>query len=153
MLQLAAGSAVPGASQFAQFPGGGMVVGRGESWNASGAGAGARIPEGQAMVAGAHQGGAVAEEPSLGVAEDGDLGGVAGPARAAAGRGLGQVEDACASWGVTVAAVFDRDAVVADPGDRAVPVLREAELDLGGPVLGLPGTGLPAAMFPEGLAM
>ena len=83
----------------------------------------------------------------------GDLGGVAGPARAAAGRGLGQVEDACASWGVTVAPVFDRDAVVADPGDRAVPVLREAELDLGGPVLGLPGTGLPAAMFPEGLAM
>ena len=88
----------------------------------------------------------------LGAAEDGDLGGVAGPARAA-GRCLGRVEDACASWGVTIAPVFDRDAVVADPGDLAVPVLREAELDLGGPVLGLPGTGLPAAMFPEGLAM
>ena len=127
-----------------------MVVGRGESWDESGVGA--RIPEGQAMVAGANQGGAVAEEPSLGAAEDGDLGGVAGAARAA-GRCLGQVKDACASWGVTVAPVFDRDAVVADPGDRAVPVLREAELDLGGPVLGLPGTGLPAAMFPEGLAM
>lgn len=40
---------VPGASQYAaadfeQFPGGRMVVGRGESWNESGAGAGARIP-------------------------------------------------------------------------------------------------------------
>ena len=53
---------MPGASQFAQFPGGGMVVGRGESWDESGAGA--RIPEGQAMVAGANQGGAVAELPA-----------------------------------------------------------------------------------------
>ena len=54
-----------------------MVLGGGEFWNGSGAGAGERIPERQAIIAGADQGGAVAEEPHIRAVEPSDYGGLA----------------------------------------------------------------------------